>query len=170
VIEDFRLNLTPSQPAPYSHDVVVSLCKRGEVAKAIRLLKQNGQAMEQWTEIIQLGLKKLFVSRRINELLSLVFKYGLACPYEIQDLLRDLFRHGDIPGFLKQAHRFAVCDGLESEIDAAIEWLRQHGQRDGASAYRDKFDALRQGAAPGTLSLTPREVKRPSPPARPRHQ
>jgi len=144
VIEDFRLNLTPSQPATFSSDAVVSLCKKGEVANAIRLLKRNGQAIDEWNDAIQLGLKKLSVSHRINELLSLVFKYGLACPFEIRDLLREMFRQGDIPGFLKQAHRYGTCDGLDSEIDAAIEWLRQHGQRDGASAYRDKFEALRR--------------------------
>jgi hypothetical protein len=145
VIEDFRLNLTPSQPVSFSYDAVVSMCKKGEVANAIRLLKRNGQTIDGWTDVIQLGLRKLSVSHRINELLSLVFKFGLACPLEIRDLLREMFQQGDIPGFLKQAHRYGTCDGLDSEIDAAVEWLRQHGQRDGASAYRDKFEALRRG-------------------------
>jgi hypothetical protein len=120
------------------------MCKKGDVANAIRLLKRNGQAIDKWKDVVQLGLKKMSVSHRINELLSLVFKYELACPFEIRDLLREMFRQGDIPGFLKQAYRYGECDGLENEIEAAIEWLRQHGQQDGASAYRDKFDALRR--------------------------
>ena len=68
--------------------------------------------IEEWTETIQLGLKQLFISRRTNELLSLVFKYGLACPNEISNLLRDLFRQGDL-------NEAAGAAAVEAFVDAS---------------------------------------------------
>jgi hypothetical protein len=54
-----------------------------------------------------------------------------------------MVHQNDIPAFLKQALRFEVYEGLEQEIDHALQWLVAKNQHASAEAYSSKFAALR---------------------------
>ena len=76
--------------------------KRGDVAEGLQACKKTGRSLVEFASAIAVGMKKLYVSGRSNELLSLIYKHGLPCPYDIPSLLRALLKKNDFPGFLKE--------------------------------------------------------------------
>jgi hypothetical protein len=60
-----------------------------------------------------------------------------------------MVRQNDIPGFLKQALRFEIYEGIEQEIDRALQWLVAKNQHASAEAYASKFAALRARSQSG---------------------
>ena len=59
-------------------------------------------------------------------------------------LLKAEFEGGDYHGFLKNAHRFMIYKGLEAEIEKAILYLQNKGQKADADGWKRKLDALRR--------------------------
>lgn len=118
--------------------------KRGDVAEGLQACKKTGRSLVEFASAIAVGMKKLYVSGRSNELLSLIYKHGLPCPYDIPSLLRALLKKNDFPGFLKQASRFEIYQGFEADIQLAIESLRSKNQHGQADAYQVRFDELRR--------------------------
>jgi hypothetical protein len=131
--------LKPRLKPSYSVDLIERLCANGEVARAIRLLKQHGERLQDWAAVLEGGMRQLRCSRREGEMLSIIFNHRPPCPFSVHDLLRALISYGDIPGFLKNAHRLGVYRGFETEIEAGIQWLIKHRQHASAAAYRRKF-------------------------------
>jgi hypothetical protein len=121
---------------------IMDLCRKGALAEALTAIERSKAGREAFTEEIALAIHKMVVSRRINEVLSLIYKYDLPSVHSIQECLRMMIVQGDIPGFLKQAHRFRVCKGFEKEIGDAIQWLDERKQFASAEAYRRKFRSL----------------------------
>ena len=139
MLKDFRPMLkAPLKPA-FSADHIERLCAKGEVSRAIRLLKQHGERLQDWAAVLEGGMRQLRYSRREGELLSIIFNHRPPCPFSVPDLLRALISYEDIPGFLKNAHRLGVYRGFETEIEAGIQWLIDHRQDASAAAYRRKF-------------------------------
>lgn len=121
--------------------------KRGDVAEGLQACKKTGRSLVEFAPVIAAGMRKMYVSGRSNELLSLIYKRGLPCPYDIPTLLRPLLAKNDFPGFLKQASRFEVYKGFEADIQRAIESLRSKKQHGPADAYQRRFDDLRRRSA-----------------------
>lgn len=101
------------------------------------------RSLVEFSTAIAAGMRRMYLSGRSNELLSVIYKHGLPCPYDIPTLLRALLKKNDFPGFLKQASRFEVYRGFEAEIQQAIESLRYKNQQGPADAYQRRFDELR---------------------------
>jgi hypothetical protein len=141
LLKDFRPQLRP-EPVPSRSDIE-ALCHKGEVPRALKAIKHSSLRPEDFIESLQQGMRKMVLAHRANELLSVLYTTRIACPYSVAELLRTLFEHRDMPGFLKQAHRFGVREGFESEIETAIQYLISRRQLASAEAYRKKFAEIR---------------------------
>lgn len=139
---DFRSKIKASEP-PTEADIE-RLCKQGEVAKALSAMRRNGWTFSEYERLLDIGFRVMIRRRRANEVLSIIHKSGVHCPFGVPELLRMLLANNDIPGFLKQALRFGISTGFEVEIDHAIVWLIEKGQQATADAYRRKFAGLRE--------------------------
>ena len=140
MFKDFRSEI--KAPAPATEADVERFCKQGEVAKALSAMQRNGWTISEYERLLDIGFRVMIRKRRANEVLSIIYNYGVRCPFGIPDLLRILLANNDIPGFLKQSLRFEISTGFEVEIDRAIEWLTRRGQQTTADAYRRKFASL----------------------------
>jgi hypothetical protein len=140
MLKEFHPQQKPGMRAGTSD--IMDLCRKGQLAEALKAIEHSKAGREAFAEEIALGVHKMVVSRRINEVLSLMYKYDLHSAHSVQECLRMMIVQGDIPGFLKQAHRFHVCKGFEKEISDAIQWLDERKQFASAEAYRRKFRTL----------------------------
>jgi hypothetical protein len=107
-------------------------------------MRRNGWKFSEYERLLDIGFRVMVRRRRANEVLSIIHKSGVHCPFAVPDLLRMLLANNDIPGFLKQALRFEISTGFELEIDRAMVWLVEKGQTATADGYRRKFMSLRE--------------------------
>ncbi|MBI4491501.1 MAG: hypothetical protein HY690_01755 [Chloroflexi bacterium] len=140
MVQEFRPR---GRATPDRREDVARLFRAGGLIAAMSRCRRNGWDVESFRSEFELGAKRLVVSRRHGELLSFLYKHGLTCQYEPIVLLRWMFEAGDYPGVLKQAHRFAIVDGFESELERAIAWHEERGLVNQAVAWRRKFAELR---------------------------
>jgi hypothetical protein len=140
-LRDFRPHI--QGPKALTEADLLTLCRRGELARVIAWLKRNRYDLAKYRGLIDTGVRTMVRKHRANEVLSILFKNRIQCEYEVKDLLRMTLAQGDVPGFLKQASRFQVIEGLDSEIDRALEWLDVKKQLASADAYRRRFAVLR---------------------------
>jgi len=143
MLEDFKPLIKEENPDAASIEVFL---KRGDVAKALSACRRAGRNLEQFSDALESGLRKMFLAGRANEILSLIYNKKITCKYTIPALLRAVLDKQDYPGFLKQAYRFKVYQGFEAEIERSLEWLVQKKQHATAEAYRLKFGQLREGS------------------------
>jgi hypothetical protein len=142
-LRDFRPQI--QGPKSLTEGDLLVLCRRGEVARVISCLKQNGRDLADYRGLFDIGFRAMVRGRRFNEVLSILFKHQIRCEFQVVDLLRMMLIQGDVPGFLKQAWRFKVSEGLDSEIEQAISWMETKKQVGSANAFRRRFAALRAG-------------------------
>jgi len=135
------------------------LCAKGEVARAIRLLKQHDERLQDWAAVLEGGMRQLRYSRREGEMLSIIFNHRPPSPFSVQDLLRALISYGDIPGFLKNAHRLGVYRGFETEIEAGIQ-SRPILDPDIHSGKLSSEDAKGQGSPSGGCVVIQTAIER----------
>jgi len=132
LFEDFRPHL--SQPKALTEEEILQLLHRGDVAKALKALHRAGFEYSQYERAINAGLHVMVRRRRVGELLSILYKHKLRSDMSIIHLLRTMIQQNDIPGFLKQALRFEIYEGIEQEIDHALQWLVAKNQHASAEA------------------------------------
>ncbi len=121
------------------------LCIQGKIDRAVRLCKRSDIDLETLSKVFQDTMQMMFQKKRVNELLSFLFKYeelSYLCPYTVNEILQKIYDQCDYSGFLKQAYRFQSSSNFESQIDNSIASLLDSGQVESASAYRLKFDRL----------------------------
>ncbi len=113
-----------------------TLLEQGQLTKALRKAKAAGLPLSQ--ERIAAAATKMLRSGRAGELLSLVGSPGITLPFDAPTMLRRAFEGRDYHGFLKQAHRLGMIQGLERDIGQAIAAIEAHAPRE-AAAWRRKF-------------------------------
>jgi len=146
LFEDFRPHL--SQPKVPTEEEILRLLDSGDVEKALKAIRRAGFEYSQYERGITAGLHVMVRRKRVGELLSILYKHKLRSDMSIIHLLRTMVRQNDIPGFLKQALRFEIYEGLEQEIDHALQWLVAKNQHASAEAYASKFANLRARSQP----------------------
>ena len=147
MFKDFRPNLRSPETQPIADKQEIErLFKTGDFTKAHKRCKRAGFALSGFKQAIEIGAKKAYMARRAGELLSFIYNTGITVQYDNITLLRAMFEMTDYHGFLKQAHRFEVFCGIESEIEVAIGKLIEKRQAADAEGWRRKFKLLRDSA------------------------
>lgn len=116
-------------------------CRNGNVLGTLKSCKRLGISFDEINNDLEVGFKKLRLSKRAGEILSIYHDYGVIGQYSVNELLLDLYNRKDYPALLKQAHRFKVYQQLKEQIDEALKWHLDKGTPD-ASAWQEKFKAM----------------------------
>lgn len=143
-MKDFREEIKQMPIQRPEHAEIEAIFSRGNLREALKTCKKFNYNPEQFQEGIDQGARKMLLAKRAGELLSLVYEGQIKCKYDTPMLLRAMVQAGDIPNFLKQAHRFQIYKGFEEEIRTSILWLRERKQYASADAYEKKFNELRK--------------------------
>ena len=119
--------------------------RRDELIKAIKTCRRGNHDLSVLAAEFEACVRNFFSRRDYGNILS---AYHLADeqlgPYTVADLLRAMWKVGDVSGFLNQAYRFRALDGFEDEIEEAIRVHESKGFLD-AAAWRRKFAELKEG-------------------------
>lgn len=86
-------------------------------------------------------LVRTYVRRNFGLILSAYYVAGVFGKFTVVELLTLLFNTKNYPTFLKQAYRFDVYSGFETQIQTAIEWHTYRKLND-AGAWQKKFAKL----------------------------
>jgi hypothetical protein len=141
MLKEFKPKRTVSPPA--TRDNIEEMFRKGDLQSAIVNCKKGGHSVADFQDAIEAGARKMLLGHRPGELLSLMYKYRITVQYDVRTLLKFMFDNKDFHAFLKQALRFEVYEGVETEIEAAIQALLDKGQTHDAEAWRRKFRTLR---------------------------
>lgn len=147
--------LPRGRSTPETREDVARLLRSGDLEHGLRRCRANGWNLEEFRGDLETGARRLALGHRPGLLLSFMHRYGIACQFEPIFLLRIMFELRDYPGVLKQAHRFGIIDGFDSEIERAIAYHDERGLVDQATAWRRKFTELRaarRGGSPRSQS------------------
>lgn len=141
-MRDFRSRVVQKQPTAAD---VEALLQKGQITKALRQARAARLSVPQ--QHIDAAAAKMFRAGRAGELLSLLGSPHVQLPFDAPTLLRRAFEAHDYHGFLKQAHRLGLREGLEGEIGQAIAAIEARAPRE-AAAWRQKFPPEQFDEAP----------------------
>ena len=140
MLKEFKPKNTP----PADRETISLLFQKGDFHSAPQACRKAGYQIIEFQSDIEIGARKMLMSHRTGELLSFIHKYGIKVQYEIPILLKAVFEARDHHGFLKNAHRFKIYKGLETEIEKSISFLLEKGQKADAEGWQRKFESLRR--------------------------
>lgn len=140
MLREFKPKNTP----PPDRETISLLFQQGDFHSAPQACKKSGYQITEFQKDIEIGARKMLMSHRTGELLSFIYKHEIKVQYETPMLLKAVFETGDYHGFLKNAHRFKIYKGLETEIEKSITFLINKGQKADAEGWQRKFGDLRR--------------------------
>jgi len=128
---------------------VRTLVGKGSLVKAARTCRTQGVNPGSIKVLVE-ALDDAYQDRQYQQILSAYYEAGIFASFEVDDLLRRLFKTGMMAAFLVNAYRFEKKDDFSREISAAIQWHRDRGLQD-ADAWQRKFDDLQP--LPSTVAI-----------------
>ena len=133
----------PQGTSPLNKSQISELFRKGDFHNASQQCKKANYQLIDFQADIDAGIQKLSLAHRANEALSFIYKHKFSTKHDVKNLLLSTFNAGDYHSFLKSAHRFEVYEGLEENIDLAINALLEKGQTHDAVGWKRKFQELK---------------------------
>lgn len=137
------MNPSPDISPELNERIRIKLERRA-LGDVLKLCKQCGIPLSRYDDEIAEVVSALYTTKAYGVILSAYHEYGKISEHTVTDLLLAMFDAGDMPSFLKQAHRFGFYHEFPEKIYAAIEWHRKRGLKD-ADAWEHKFAKLLAG-------------------------
>jgi len=133
----------PKGEVPLDKSQIRELFRMGDFHNAPQQCKKANYPLTDFQADIDIGIRKLSLAHRANEVLSFIYKYSVPTKHNIKDLLLMVFGSGDYHSFLKDACRFEMYEGFEEKINFAINILYEKGQAHDASGWQRKFQEMK---------------------------
>lgn len=119
----------------------VAQLKSGALVKALKTASIGKIDHSELAPEIKATVQRLCASKNFGTVLSAVYEYGAIDGVSVDDLLSQMLKAGDTPGFLKQVFRFSRHQAFPKGVEDALRWHEERRLPD-AYAWRVKFQKL----------------------------